>query len=84
VFESAYPTYTEGDVAGWLVIFGVRGEFRAYVDRSDGHTKALQRAADLHGQILPLTVGADFKWHPTKNPTGRGLDGPTGGDPPAG
>lgn len=78
MFEAAYPTYTEGAVVGWLVVFGVRGELRAYVDRSDGYTKALQRSQDLHGNIVPLLAGADFKWLPSM---GRGLEGPTPADP---
>lgn len=61
-FESAYPKFREGEVLGWLVFFGHRGEHRAFFDRSEGPTKALTRSQELHGRIVPVLAGEDFKW----------------------
>ena len=63
-FESSYPKYKEGEVIGWVVVYGIRGEFRAFIDRAEGHTKALNRASDLHGRVLPALAGEDFVWRP--------------------
>ena len=63
-YESAYPKIKEGEVVGWLIVYGIRGEFRAYVDKVDGYTKALNRSGDLHGRILPVVAGEDLVWSP--------------------
>lgn len=48
-----------GDLLGWVILFGPRMEYRAFVPAGDGRTVALAKAAQVHGVVVAaMAAGA--------------------------
>jgi hypothetical protein len=44
---------------GWVILFGPRMEYRAFVPAGDGRTVALAKAAQVHGVVVAaMAAGA--------------------------